>query len=61
VATLLTHLGRAIEPAVTGQDRARFPTPPTEINSITNNRWGGVVGVGAAGRNISIRAVEEID
>ena len=21
--------------------------PPTEINSITNNRWGGVVGVGA--------------
>jgi len=27
VATLLTHLERAIEPAVTDQDRARFPPP----------------------------------
>jgi hypothetical protein len=27
VATLLTHLERAIEPAVTDHDRARFPPP----------------------------------
>ena len=47
VATLLTTLSAPLNPLSPTRTAPASRPPPTEINSITNNRWGGVVGGGA--------------